>query len=66
MDREKKRQELKQKLKAKIEERQIHRCPKDTKEKILTDTLKSMGIDKERLMKEMDILKKAGGEYTLQ
>jgi len=65
MDRQKNRQELRQKLRSKIEERQIHRCPKEQKDKILTDTLKSLGIDKKKLMEELEIIQKAGGEYRL-
>lgn len=65
MDRKKSRQELRQKLRAKIEERQIHRCPKEQKDKIITDTLKSCGIDKEKLMNELELIQKAGGKYTL-
>ena len=65
MDRQQKRQELKQKLRAKIEERQIHRFPKEQKEKILEDTLKSVGIDKKKLMDELDTIQKIKGEYKI-
>ena len=65
MDREKNRQELRQKLRAKIDEKKIGRTNKENKDKILTDTLKSMGIDKERLIQDLETMKKAGGTYTI-
>lgn len=39
-----KRQELRNKLRDRIVERQIGRSSKENKEKVLTDTLQSMGI----------------------
>jgi hypothetical protein len=65
MDRQTKRQELKQKLREKIEERKINRYPKEQKDKIFEETLKNLGIDKKRLMKELDVIQKAGGKYEL-
>jgi len=55
------RNELKNKLRAKLEERKINRSTKETKEKILTKTLKKMNIDKEKLKKDMEEVKKQGG-----
>ena len=66
MDREKTRQKLKKKLRAKIEERQIQRTTKEQRDKILDDTLKAVGIDKKRFMDEMETMKKAGGNYSFQ
>ncbi len=40
-------------LKAKIQEKKIQRSNKAVKDNILSKTLKDMGIDKERLMKDL-------------
>lgn len=60
-----KRQELRNKLRERIVERQIGRSSKENKEKILTDTLQSMGIDKEKFKKDLEAIQKAGGNFTM-
>lgn len=55
------REELKQNLRAKIQEKQIYRSSKNKKDKVLGETLSSMGIDKEKLKKDLEELKKQGG-----
>lgn len=55
------RNELRNKLKAKLEERKITRSTKKTKENILTKTLKKMNIDKEKLKADMEEVRKQGG-----
>lgn len=55
------RNELRNKLKAKLEERKITRSSKKTKENILTKTLKKMNIDKEKLKADMEEVRKQGG-----
>lgn len=55
------REELKKRLKARIEEGKISRSSKLVKQDILDKTLKNMGIDKEKLKKDMEEVKKQGG-----
>lgn len=55
------RNELRNKLKAKLEESKITRSTKKTKENILTKTLKKMNIDKEKLKADMEEVRKQGG-----
>jgi hypothetical protein len=55
------RDELKNKLRAKLEERKITRSNRKTQEKILEKTLKSINIDKEKLKADMEEVKKQGG-----
>lgn len=55
------RQELRNALKAKITEKQIVRSTKDRKEQVLDKTLKNLGLDKEKLKKDLEELKKQGG-----
>jgi hypothetical protein len=55
------RNELKNKLRYTLEERKINRSTKETKEKILTKTLKKMNIDKEKLKVDMEEVRKQGG-----
>jgi len=55
------REELKKRLKARIEEGKISRSSKLAKQDILDKTLKNMGIDKEKLEKDMKEVKKQGG-----
>jgi len=55
------REELKKRLKARIEEGKISRSSKLAKQDILDKTLKNMGIDKEKLEKDMEEVKKQGG-----
>lgn len=55
------RQELRNALKAKITEKQIERSTKDRKEQVLDKTLKNLGLDKEKLKKDLEELKKQGG-----
>jgi hypothetical protein len=55
------REELKKRLKARIEEGKISRSSKLAKQDILDKTLKNMGIDKEKLEKDMEEVRKQGG-----
>ncbi len=55
------RDELRAKLRAKLGEDKIKRSGKRQKEEILTKTLKDMGIDKEKMQKDMEAVKKQGG-----
>ena len=55
------RDELRAKLRAKIGEDKIKRSNKKQKDEILRTTLKDMGIDKEKLQKDMEAVKKQGG-----
>jgi predicted DsbA family dithiol-disulfide isomerase len=65
MNSEIRRQELRKKLRDRIGEKQIKRSNKENKEKVLTQTLESMGIDKERFKKDLEALQKSGGSFTL-
>lgn len=56
-----KRDELRKKLRAKIEEGAIKRSTKKVQQTILDKTLKDMGIDKEKLKKDMETLQKENG-----
>lgn len=58
---DKDREELKKRLRARIEEGKISRSSKVVKQDILDKTLKNMGIDKEKLEKDMEEVKKQGG-----
>jgi hypothetical protein len=58
---DKDREELKKRLRARIEEGKISRSSKSAKQDILDKTLKNMGIDKEKLEKDMEEVKKQGG-----
>lgn len=55
------RNELKNKLRAKIEDCQITRSTKRTKEQIVEKSLKQMNIDKEKLKKDIEEVNKQGG-----
>lgn len=55
------REELKKKLKSKIEDKQLNRLDKKSRNKILDDSLKNMGIDKERLLQDIKEVNKQGG-----
>lgn len=55
------REELRKKLKTKIEGKQIDRLDKKSRTKILDDSLKNMGIDKERLLQDIKEVNKQGG-----
>jgi hypothetical protein len=48
-------------LRSKLEERKIQRSSKKTKEHVLEKTLKKIGIDKEQLKKDLELVKKQGG-----
>lgn len=61
MSNETNRNELKAKLRLKLEEGKIMRSSKQTKQQIFDKTLKSMDIDTEKLRKDMEELKKQGG-----
>ena len=58
------RDELRAKLRAKLGEDKIKRSNKFQKDQILTKTLKDMGINKEKMQKDMEAVKKQGG-FTL-
>ena len=55
------RDELRAKLRAKIGEGRINRSNKRQKDEILKTTLKDMGIDKVKMQKDMEAVKKQGG-----
>jgi hypothetical protein len=62
------RKVLKDKLHEKIGERKIMRGSKRTKDKILEDNFKAIGIDKKRLMEDVNKLQAMGGnlEFTIK
>tara|TARA_B110000971_G_C19577249_1_gene305734 strand:+ start:180 stop:386 length:207 start_codon:yes stop_codon:yes gene_type:complete len=53
--------ELRDKLKSKLEEQKITRSSKFSKEIILKESLKKMGIDRDKLKKDMIEVNKKGG-----
>jgi hypothetical protein len=55
------REELRQKLRAKIGEGRISRSGKQNKERILGKTLKHNGLDLNKLKADIEALKKQGG-----
>ena len=55
------REELKKKLKEKLVENKISRSSKVAREVILEKSLKTMGIDKDKMKKDLDAVKKQGG-----
>ena len=63
-EKDKIRDDLRAKLRAKLSESKINRSSKKQKDQILTTTLKDMGIDKDRLTADMEAVKKEGG-FTL-
>jgi hypothetical protein len=62
------RKVLKDKLHEKIGESKIKRGSKRTKDKILEDNFKAIGIDKKRLMEDVNNLQAMGGnlEFTIK
>lgn len=56
-----KQNELRNKLKAKLSEQKITRSSKFSKEIILKESLKKMGIDRDKLKKDMVEVNKKGG-----
>lgn len=58
---ERAKQELRNLLKAKIGEQRIQRASKQNKEKILDQTLRKIGIDKEKFKQDLEAVKKQGG-----
>jgi|TARA_B100000902_G_C27149997_1_gene833221 hypothetical protein len=60
MTSENNRELLRAKLRDKVEESRIERSNKNIKNKILHQTLKEMGIDKDKLTKDMEDVKKEG------
>ena len=60
MTSENNRELLRAKLRDKVEESRIERSNKNIKNKILHQTLKEMGIDKDKLTKDMENVKKEG------
>ena len=65
-DKQENLQKLRDKLRAKIGENQIKRCNKVVKKQILTKTFKKMGIDEEKLMQDIEELKKQGNNLTIE
>ena len=61
MDEPKKSAELRQKLRAKIDESKIKRSTKQCREKVLEQTMGSMGLDRQKLMADLEAIKKQGG-----
>lgn len=57
--------ETRKKLREKIEEKRIQRNTKEAKEKVLDQTLKSMGIDRKKLQEDLEKVKKEGGLTTV-
>ena len=53
---EEEKQKLHQKLQSRISEKRITRYSKEQKKKVIVDTLKTMGIDSEEFMKNLDIV----------
>jgi hypothetical protein len=60
MTSENNRELLRAKLRDKVEESRIERSNKNIKNKILHQTLKEMGIDRDKLTKDMEEVKKEG------
>jgi hypothetical protein len=56
-----KNESIKDILRSKIEEKKINRCSKKTKEAILENNLKKIGIDKNKLKEDLEAVKKQGG-----
>jgi len=54
-------EELRAKLRSKIGESRIQRSRKQNKEQILEKSLKNMGIDHDKLKKDLESIKKQGG-----
>jgi len=61
-----KKNELRKRLKARIEEQSIKRTKKKQKDLILNKTLKRLGVDKEKLMKDIEEVKKNGNKLNMQ
>ena len=55
------RVELLQKLRGKIGEHKMKRSSKETREKVFSEGLKEMGIDKEKFKEDLENIKKQGG-----
>jgi|TARA_Y100000389_G_scaffold106355_1_gene103311 hypothetical protein len=55
------KEELRQKLRDKITAGQLQRSSKQKKEYVVEKSLKKMGIDKEKLEKDMQAVKNQGG-----
>jgi len=53
--------ELRKKLRAKIGERQIQRSTKHCREMVLDQTMKSMGLDRQKLKDDLAAIKQQGG-----
>jgi len=52
---------LRNKLREKINEQRMNRSSKQKKEQVLSKNLKKIGIDKDKLKKDLEALKKLGG-----
>ena len=55
------KKELKELLHAKIEEKRISRSSKQQKEAVLDQTLKKIGIDKDKFRADLEAVRKQGG-----
>jgi hypothetical protein len=53
--------DLRERLKAKIEDKCMARSSKKVKETVLNKTLKHFGIEKDKLKADLDAVKKQGG-----
>jgi hypothetical protein len=53
--------DLRERLKAKIEDKCMGRSSKKVKETVLNKTLKHFGIEKDKLKADLDAVKKQGG-----
>lgn len=61
LNKEATRENLRQKLRAKIGQGRIARSSKQNKEKVLDKTLSKIGLDKDKLKADIEALKKQGG-----
>ena len=57
---------LRAKLKAKISEKKISRGNKKQKDRVLTDTFREHGIDREEFLKNIEVLKRAGASVQME
>ena len=53
------KKKLRQKLRSRIAEKQIDRSGKKQQKQVLKDTLKTIGIDSEEFMKNLEIVNRA-------
>lgn len=65
MDREERRKQLKNKLRDKLTAKKMQRCTNKQRDEIITKSLETMGVDKEKFFKDMEAVKKAGGKLEI-